>query len=182
MSPSRPCCIGMDVHKDAIALAYVAQDHGAEGTSLGTIGTRQCDLEPLSRKMPSKATPLIVVYDAGLCGDWLYRYLTTKGDACWVVAPATTHLEASGLPVCLQGRIVRAGVAFDLYVADNRDSRQPVAPTTDFLATSILTLRIERGAVLPGFAVSAVNPPLRFLRPRGCRHPGCTGFGRQHCC
>jgi hypothetical protein len=45
----------MDVHKDTIAVAYVAQDHGAEVTFLGTIGTRQCDIDSLIRKMPSKA-------------------------------------------------------------------------------------------------------------------------------
>jgi hypothetical protein len=30
MSPSRPLFIGMDVHKETIAVAYVAQEHGAE--------------------------------------------------------------------------------------------------------------------------------------------------------
>ena len=30
MSQSRTLFIGMDVHKDTIAVAYVAQDHGAE--------------------------------------------------------------------------------------------------------------------------------------------------------
>ena len=35
MSQSRTLFIGMDVHKDAIAVAYVAQDHGAEVTYLG---------------------------------------------------------------------------------------------------------------------------------------------------
>jgi hypothetical protein len=51
-----------------MAVAYVAPDHGAEVTSLGTIGTWQCDLEHLVRKMPSKATHLLVVYAAGPCG------------------------------------------------------------------------------------------------------------------
>ena len=31
MSQSSTRCIGMDVHKDTIAVAYVAQDHGAAG-------------------------------------------------------------------------------------------------------------------------------------------------------
>jgi hypothetical protein len=30
----------MDVHKKSIAVAYVAQTHGAEDVSLGTIGTQ----------------------------------------------------------------------------------------------------------------------------------------------
>ena len=87
MSQSRTLFIGMDVHKDTIAVAYVAQDHGAEVTSLGTIGTRQCDIDQLIRKMQSKAKHLIFVYEAGPCGSWLYRSLTTKGYDCWGVAP-----------------------------------------------------------------------------------------------
>jgi transposase len=71
MSQSRTLFIGMDVHKDAIAVAYVAQDHGAEVASLGTIGTRQCDLEQLIRKRPSKAPHLIFIDEAGPCGSWL---------------------------------------------------------------------------------------------------------------
>jgi transposase len=78
MSPSRTLFIGMDVHKDSITVAYVAQDHGAEVMYLGAIGTRQCDIHQLIRKMPSKAKHLIFVYEAGPCGYWLYRYLRKK--------------------------------------------------------------------------------------------------------
>ena len=77
----------MDVHKDSIAVAYVAQDHGAEVIYLGSIGTRQCDIDQLIRKMPSKAKHLIFVSEAGPCGYWLYRYLSKKDHDCWVVAP-----------------------------------------------------------------------------------------------
>jgi transposase len=88
MSQSSTLFIGMDVHKDAIAVAYVAQDHGAEVMDLGPLGTRQCDIDQLIRKMQSKATHLIFVYEAGPCGNWLYRYLMKKGSDCWVVAPS----------------------------------------------------------------------------------------------
>lgn len=88
MSQSRTLFIGMDVHKETSAVAYSAQDHGAEVTSLGTIGTRQGDIDQLMRTMPSKATHVIFLYDAGPCGSWLSRYLTPKGSDCWVVAPA----------------------------------------------------------------------------------------------
>ena len=71
MSQSRPLFIGMDVHKDTIAVAYIAQDHGDEGTSIGPIGTRQWDSDQLIRKMRSKATRLLFVYEAGPCGSWL---------------------------------------------------------------------------------------------------------------
>jgi transposase len=88
MSQSSTLFIGMDVHKDSIAVAYVAQDHGAEITYLGAIGTRQGDLDQMIRTMQSKAKHLIFVYEAGPCGYWLYRYLMKKGHDCWVVAPS----------------------------------------------------------------------------------------------
>jgi Transposase len=78
----------MDVHTDAIAVAYVAQDHGAEVMDLGVLGPRQWDMDPLIRTMPSKAKPLIFLYAAGPCGYWLYRYLMKTGYDCWVVAPS----------------------------------------------------------------------------------------------
>ena len=71
MSQSRTLFIGMDVHQETIAVAYVAQDHGAEVTSLGTMGTRQCDIDQLVRQRQSKATHLLCVSEAGPCGDWL---------------------------------------------------------------------------------------------------------------
>ena len=61
MSQSRTLFIGMEVHQASIAGAYVAQDHGAEVTSLGTIGTRQCDSDQLVRTMHSQANHLICI-------------------------------------------------------------------------------------------------------------------------
>ena len=78
----------MDVHKESIAVAYVAQEHGAEVVSFGTIGTRQCDIDKLIRQLQSKSAQLVFVYEAGPCGYWLYRYLIKKGYGCWVVAPS----------------------------------------------------------------------------------------------
>jgi transposase len=71
MSQSRTLYIGMDGHKDSIAVADVAQDHGAEVTSLGTMGMRQGDIDHLTRTLPSTATQLVFVYEAGPCGDGL---------------------------------------------------------------------------------------------------------------
>jgi transposase len=84
----------MDVHKESIAVAYVAKDHDAEVISLGTFGTRQCDIDTLIRKLQSKATHLVFVYEAGPCGYWLYRYLTKKDSVCWVVAPSLMPKKA----------------------------------------------------------------------------------------
>jgi transposase len=88
MRQSRTLYIGLDVHQDAIAVAYVAQAHHAAVVSLGNIGTRQRDIDQLIRKMQSNSKHLSFVYEAGPCGSWLYRDLTQKGQGCWVVAPS----------------------------------------------------------------------------------------------
>ena len=121
MRQSSTLYIGLDVHKDSIAVAYVAQEHGAEVISLGAIGTRQCDIDQLIRKMPSKAPHLILVYEAGPCGSWLYRYLTKKGYDCWVVAPslvpkkAGDRVKTDRRDAMQLARLVRSG---DLTVVD----------------------------------------------------------------
>ena len=79
MRHSSTLYIGLDVHKASIAVASVAKAHDAEVNYLGSIGTRQGDIDHLIRKRPSKATQLIFVYEAGPCGYWLYRCLTKKG-------------------------------------------------------------------------------------------------------
>jgi hypothetical protein len=81
--------IGMDVHTDSIAAAYAAKDHDADVADRGTTGTRLCDLEKLIRHMQSKAKRLIFIYEAGSCGNWLYRELRKKGtSAGWWRPPS----------------------------------------------------------------------------------------------
>jgi transposase len=94
MSQSSTLYVGLDVHKESIAVAYIAQEHGAELSSLGTIGTRHCDMDHLIRQMPSKAKHLVFVDEAGPCGYWLSRKLTTPGHVCWVVAPSLMPQKA----------------------------------------------------------------------------------------
>jgi hypothetical protein len=94
MAQARTLFIGMAGHKDTSAVAYVAQDHGAEVTSLDTLGTRQGDLDQLIRKRQSQATHLIFVSEAGPCGDWLSRYRRTQDDDGWVVAPSLIPTKA----------------------------------------------------------------------------------------
>jgi transposase len=88
MHPSRTLYGGLDVHKEASAVASVATAHHAAVVSLGTIGTRQWDIDTLRRQLQAKSAPLLLVSEAGPCGYWLYRSLPTKGHVCWGSAPA----------------------------------------------------------------------------------------------
>jgi transposase len=114
--------VGLDVHKESIAVAFVAQDHGAEGVSLGTLGTRQCDLDKLIRQLHSKATHLVFVDEAGPCGYGLYRYLTKMGPDGWVVAPSLIPKKAG-----------------DRVPTDRRDARQlaRLMPSGDLTPASV---------------------------------------------
>ncbi len=114
--------VGLDVHKDSIAVAYAPDSRGADVISLGNIGTRQCDIDKLTRKLVSKTPNLVFVYEAGPCGYWLYRYLTRKQFACAVVAPSlipkkpgdrvkTDHRDAAQL-----ARLMRSGDLSLVYV------------------------------------------------------------------
>ena len=76
---SKTLYVGLDVHKESIAVAYAPEERGTEVVSLGAIGTRQCDIDKLIRKLQAKGALLVFVYEAGPCGYWLYRYLTRQG-------------------------------------------------------------------------------------------------------
>ena len=127
MQQSSTLYVGMDVHKDSIAVAYVAQDHGAEVLYLGTIGTRQCDIDQLLRKRQSKAKHLVFVYEAGPCGYWLYRYLTKKDYDCWVVAPslipkkAGDRVKTDRRDAVQLARLARSGDLTAVYVPKVED-------------------------------------------------------------
>ena len=127
MSQSSTLFVGMDVHKDSIAVAYVAQDHGAEVLYLGAIGTRQGDIDNLIRKMQSKAKHLVFVYEAGPCGYWLYRYLTKKGYDCWVVAPSLIpkkpgdRVKTDRRDAVQLARLARSGDLTPVYVPKVED-------------------------------------------------------------
>jgi transposase len=127
MPQSNTLSIGLAVHKDSSAVAYVAQEHGAEVIDLGTIGTRHADIDQLTRKLQSKAKHLLFVYEAGPCGYWLYRYLTKQGYRCWVVAPswipkkAGDRVKTDRRDAVQLARLMRSGALTPVYVPEVED-------------------------------------------------------------
>ena len=94
MAQASTLFVGLDVHKESIAVAYGSEEREAEVVFLGTSGTRQGDIDKLIRKLQAKGKQLHFVYEAGPCGYWLYRYLTKKNLQCWVVAPSQIPKKA----------------------------------------------------------------------------------------
>jgi len=94
MAHSSTLLVGLDVDKESISVAYGCEEREAEVVFLGTMGTRQCDIDKLIRKLQAKGKRLHFVYEAGPCGYWLYRSLTKKKLQCWVVAPSQIPKKA----------------------------------------------------------------------------------------
>jgi transposase len=124
---SRTIYVGLDVHKDSIAVAYAPEDRGAEVVSLGAIGTRQCDIDKLIRKLESKGAAVVFVYEAGPCGYWLYRYLTRQGFRCHVVAPSLIprkpgdRVKTDRRDAVTLARLMRSGDLRSIYVPEIAD-------------------------------------------------------------
>ena len=57
MSQHSTLFVGMDVHKDSIAVAYAPEVSGSEVAFLRPIGVRHCDIDKLIRQLHSK-TPV----------------------------------------------------------------------------------------------------------------------------
>jgi len=79
--------VGLDVHKESIAVAMPAPT--ARPTSC--MSARSA-LEIRSRQAPATtaqhASRLVAAYEAGPCGYGLYRKLSDRGISCLVVAPS----------------------------------------------------------------------------------------------
>jgi len=124
---SKTLYVGLDVHKDSIAVAYAPEDRGADVVSLGAIGPRQCDIDKLIRTLHSKGAALVFVYEAGPCGYWLYRYLTRKGVRCDVVAPSLIprtpgdRVKTDRRDAVMLARSMRSGDLTSIYVPQIED-------------------------------------------------------------
>ena len=83
--------VGLDVHRDSIAIA-VAQRDGQPAESLGTVPN---DVPGLIRRLQrlGPVESLRCCYEAGPTGFALYRRLNTIGIACEVIAPSLIPVQ-----------------------------------------------------------------------------------------
>jgi len=119
--------IGLDVHKNSIAIAIADQGCRRAARIYGTIHNDFDALDKFCRKMVSTASQLQFVYEAGPCGYGIYRHLNQQGFDCAVVAPSliprksgerikTDHRDAKML-----AQLHRAGELTAVYVPDIQD-------------------------------------------------------------
>jgi transposase len=119
--------VGLDVHKESIAVAHAGADPGSEIVYVGQVGTREADLDRLLRRLHSRASRLVVAYEAGPCGYGLYRRLTEKGVCCLVVAPSLIpkkpgeRVKTDRRDAAQLARLLRSGDLTSVYVPTVED-------------------------------------------------------------
>jgi transposase len=79
--------VGLDVHKDTIAIAVAEAERKGEIRSWGTITNTPSAVDKMLQKLRSRYTDLEFAHEAGPTGYGLYRTLVAKGAKCTVVAP-----------------------------------------------------------------------------------------------
>jgi transposase len=80
--------IGLDVHKDTIAVALAEPGIRGEVREYGKIANTPVALRTLVAKLARRGRALRFCYEAGPCGYGIQRQLTTAGHECVVVAPS----------------------------------------------------------------------------------------------
>lgn len=114
--------VGLDVHKDTIAVA-VANASGGEARAVGTIPHTRDAVVQLVRKL-GPAARLHCCYEAGPCGYPLQRQLTGLGVRCVVVAPSLVpsapgdRVKTDRRDALKLARLLRAGELTAVWVPD----------------------------------------------------------------
>src|SRR3974377_775445 len=85
--------VGLDVHKDTIAVALAEAGLRGEVREYGKIPNTPAALQALTVKLVPGRRELRFCYEAGPCGYGIHRQLTEAGHECVVVAPSLIPRE-----------------------------------------------------------------------------------------
>lgn len=119
--------IGLDVHKNSIAIGIADDGREGEVRYYGEIDNDMNQLDKVIRKLISKGDELRFVYEAGPCGYGIYRYLTQNDIECVVVAPSKipkqsgNRLKNDKRDCLTLARLHRAGELTPVYVPSSED-------------------------------------------------------------
>lgn len=107
--------VGLDVHKDTIAIAVAEQGRDGEVRAYGTISSDRHAVDRAIAKLRADGAELHAAYEAGPTGFGLCRHLRHAGIDCIVVAPSKTPVpggrrqKTDRRDAELLARLLRAG-------------------------------------------------------------------------
>ncbi len=119
--------IGLDVHKNSISIGIADEGRDGEVRYYGKIDNNMDQQTKCLRKFISQGAELRCVYEAGGCGYHIYRYLTSNGIECEVIAPSKTpqksgdHLKNDKRDCLSLARLHRSGELTPIYVPNAED-------------------------------------------------------------
>lgn len=119
--------IGLDVHKNSIAIAVADYGRENEPRYWGEIENNLDQLTKVLKKLCRDGNKLSCVYEAGPCGYGIYRHLISEGIDCSVVAPSKIprksgdRIKNDQRDALSLARLHRAGELTPVYVPDQKD-------------------------------------------------------------
>jgi len=116
--------IGLDTHKETIAVAIAEDSREGEVRYYGQIANEPSAVLKLIKKLAGKYGKLFFCYEAGPCGYGLQRQIAGLGHDCVVIAPSHTptkkgvHVKNDRRDALELARLHRAGDLTTIWVPD----------------------------------------------------------------
>ena len=166
--------VGLDVHKETIAVALAEAGKRSEVREHGKIANTPAAVTALAAKLARGGHELRFCYEAGPCGYGIQRHLTAAGHGCVVVAPsliprkAGDRIKTDRRDAINLAKLHRAGELTPVWVPDQ--AHEAIRDLVRARLAAVRTLRQARQQ-LSGFLLRHGHHynPLRRDRREGCR-------------
>jgi transposase len=164
--------IGLDVHKEKIAVAIAEEGRTGEVRSYGSIDNTPAAIARLLTKLGKQECRLSFCYEAGGCGYGVYRQIVASGHHCDVVAPSriprptSDRIKTDRRDAIMLAKLHRSGELTPVWVPDENHEAM-----RDLIRSRISAMGQQR---------VARQQLQSFLLRHGLNYRGATSWSRAH--